>query len=85
LHQQFTSILAELQQQSAPEIVIKHKFSVQIVVWDKDIALQAMTNNYARNKVTETSSWHMKPEQKGCTTHLKIISQKSFHTTIYFQ
>jgi hypothetical protein len=32
-------------QKSAPEIVTEHKISVQIVGWDKDIALQAMTNN----------------------------------------
>jgi hypothetical protein len=51
---------------------------------DEDIALQAMTN-YARNKVNEVTSWHMKPEEKGCTTHLKITSQTSFHTTVYFQ
>jgi len=44
LYQQFTSISAELKQQSAPEI-IKHKISVQMVGWDKDIALQAMTNS----------------------------------------
>jgi hypothetical protein len=45
LYQQFTSISAELKQQSVPEIVIKHKISVQMVGWDKDIPLQAMTNN----------------------------------------
>jgi hypothetical protein len=85
LYQQFASSSAELQQQSALEILIEHKVSVQIVGWDEDIALQAMTNNYTRNKVTEVTSWHMKPEEKGCTTHLKITSQMSFHTTVYFQ
>jgi len=32
-----------------------------MVGWGKDIALPAMTK---RNKVTETSSWHMKPGKK---------------------
>jgi hypothetical protein len=45
LYQQFNSISAELKQQSAPKLVIKHKISVQMVGWDKDIALPAMTNN----------------------------------------
>jgi hypothetical protein len=48
---------------------------------DEGIAVQAMTNN----KVNEVTSWHMKPEEKGCTTHLRITSQTSFHTTVYFQ
>jgi hypothetical protein len=45
LYQQFTSISAELKQQSAAETVIKHKISVQMVGWGKDIALPAMSNN----------------------------------------
>jgi len=45
LYQQFTSISAELKQQSALEIFNKHKISVQMVGWNKDIALQPMTNN----------------------------------------
>jgi hypothetical protein len=45
LYQQFTGISAELKQQYAPEIVIKYKILVQMVGWNIDIALQAMTNN----------------------------------------
>jgi hypothetical protein len=45
LYQQFTSSSAELKQQSALEILIKHKISVQMVGWDEDTALQAMTKN----------------------------------------